>query len=588
MGVTRKIFVVLLALYNIGLAVPDLAHLFFPAGIYGYNGGAVSATDVTSVLPHSAAADAGIQPGDRILTRYLSLHDRLFAGTGETSIVVPDRFGYSSVPHPGERVTLHVVHRGAERTVTLVARPFYFGRGEVAGTIFGYAERFIAVTLGMALVLARPGILTWTFFLWMLARGAWGISDYYDDLPAPVWIALTSPMHVLCVVALFLPALLWLYFPAQQISGWRRPVRAFVIGGIIAGAIVGLVAALIVAPLGLSSVPVDKAKYALNVLGMATQIAVIIAMWTGLRGFDRRLYFWLMLIVCYLASLEMAWTFTDLFNLPAPPDIAGMLWLGPLQTLFIAFAVLRYQMFDIEFVLSRTLVYGLFVAIAVGVFAAIDLAFTAYFHGSRIELAFDIAVALALGFGFRSVQDRIIDFVDRRLFFRRFDSRRRLKAAYAALGHANSQPGIEEIVTEEAANALGLASAAFFRKFADGGYLREFGFGWPDDAPWNLLPGDAAAAMLDSRSNSVDLRRVRLAPKNTAAVAPVLAIPMHFEGRVIAATLYSDRRDGVSSSPDEIRGLVDLSRRAADLYAYFERTGRSSVTREAASARASL
>jgi hypothetical protein len=266
-----------------------------------------------------------------------------------------------------------------------------------------------------------------------------------------------------------------------------------------------------------------------------------------------------------------------------------MLWLGPLQTLFIAYAVLRHQMFDIEFVLSRTLVYSFFAAIAIGVFAAIDFAFTAYFHGSRIELAIDVAVALALGFGFRSAQDWLIDAVDRRLFVRRFHSRKRLRAAETALGHADSQAAIEHVVTAQAADALGLASAAFFKKYADGGYLRASGCGWAAEAPWNLLPGDSATTLLDAHGDAIDVRRMRLPPAmQRTRQAPVLAIPMRSEGRVLGVTLYGDRDDGVSSSPDEVRGLVDLAHRAAEFYAFFERTGNASLMREAASARASL
>jgi len=172
-----------------------------------------------------------------------------------------------------------------------------------------------------------------------------------------------------------------------------------------------------------------------------------------------------------------------------------------------------------------------------------------------------------LGFWVRVIHGRAINLVDRVLFRRRYDARVRLKATLDAVASAESLPAIEEIMTTGAASALGLTSAVFFRRVADGGLLREIGFGWPADAPWHLLPNDGLVALLDKRESSVDLKEIGWARTSLSSPQePVLAVPMQAGGRVLGVTLYGSRLDGVPASPDEVRGLVDLAQHAASAY----------------------
>jgi hypothetical protein len=305
------------------------------------------------------------------------------------------------------------------------------------------------------------------------------------------------------------------------------------------------------------------------------------------RGFYRRLFAALLFFDGGIFVAEVLFILLPMLHLPTPRILGYIFILGIVLPAFIAYAIVRYQMFDVEYVLSRTIVYAVLIVVLAGLFAAVDIAFALYFNGSKVELALDIALALAAGFGLRAFYGRAIDVVDRLLFIRRYDSRIRLKAAFDAVADAESQDDIVKIVTSEAAAALGIASAVFFRRCADGGFLRDEGIGWAPDALWNLLSDDKLAIMLAKRPHVIDLRFIEWSSTNQLPPqAPALAVTMLAAQGVIAVTLYGDRVDGVLLSPDDISGLVALSQRAAPSYAFFDSKRSEVLAREIARARA--
>lgn len=584
----RTLLVISPALYVILLMAPDVAHCFYPKGTFGYIASRYSGAVVTNVEPHSAAADAGIQPGDRIDTRVQNLHERLFLGTGITIITEMTHRAVGSVPHPGERAMLRVFHDGHWRTVTLVARAHAPTSSDIFWNIWGLAERAIRLVLGAALVLARPGRVTWAFYAYMLGVGTFGTSDYYNSLPAPLWIMLVVPEYVVGGAVPASYALFWLLFPAGVIKGWRRAALSVVVVGFCVGIGIQL-AELFSSLFSFDTSTLEQVWFVYNLLWGTLGVSFLAATYLASRGFDRRLFGWLLVVDGGIFAAELALITFQLVH-PPPPRIFGYIFLlGLLLPLVIAYGIVRYQMFDVEYVLSRTIVYSVVVVIAAGLFIGVDIAFASYFYASKAEVAIDIALALGVGFALRSFYGRAIDDVDRLLFLRRYDSRMRLKRTFDAITHADSQSDLEVILTSQAAAALGLASAEFFKKFADGGYLREIGFGWASESLWNLLPDDKLVRMLGMRSKSIDLRSIGWSRTDESAPhAPMLAIPMYSGDAVIGVTLYGDRVDGISLSPDDVKGLVELSQRCAGPYAFFGSVRSVPAIREVASARAAL
>jgi hypothetical protein len=419
----------------------------------------------------------------------------------------------------------------------------------------------------------------------MLGVGTFGTSDYYNALPAPLWFALVLPENVLGGAVPASYALFWLLFPAGVLQGWRRQALYVILAGFGIG--IGLqLAELFSSVFPFNTSVLERTWFIYNVLGQTLGVACLAATYLAARGFDRRLFGWLLVVDGGIFAAELLLILFQMLHPPPPRIFEYIFLLGAALPLVIAYAIVRYQMFDVEYVLSRTIAYSTLAVVVAGLFVAVDVAFAEYFNGSRVELALDVALALALGFGLRSIHRRSIDVVDRLLFARRYDTRIRLKAAYNAVSQADSVQATERIVTSDAATALGLASAVFFRHFPDGGYLRETGYGWACNSFWNLLPDDKLASIVRERATYIDLRSIGWSRTNESPPrAPAFAVPMRLGETVMGVTFYGDRLDGILLSPDDINGLVDLSSRCAERYALFSSAGSALTTREMANAR---
>jgi hypothetical protein len=95
----------------------------------------------------------------------------------------------------------------------------------------------------------------------------------------------------------------------------------------------------------------------------------------------------------------------------------------------VAIAVLRYRLYEIDRVISRTLVYAVSTLVLgtayVGLVLAGQALFSSFAGGSNLAVAGSTLVVAAL---FLPVRSRVQRFVDRRFYRRRYDARRTLEA----------------------------------------------------------------------------------------------------------------------------------------------------------------
>ena len=131
---------------------------------------------------------------------------------------------------------------------------------------------------------------------------------------------------------------------------------------------------------------------------------------------------------------------------------------GLVLPLSIAFAVLRYRLFDIDVLINRLLVYGVLTGLVIGTYVVIVLGVGSLIHSERNLLLSVIATGI-IAVGFQAVRERVQRAIDRAFFGDRGNPYAITMAVAAELERVVRPAEILPVVVESLARSLRLPFA---------------------------------------------------------------------------------------------------------------------------------
>jgi hypothetical protein len=544
-AITLAFAVILFATWNVHLS------------IFGWNLGP-DGTTLIYVAPNRPAAEAGIRVGDRVDWRSLPVLGR--ANLGLVQAVARDA-----------RLRVTIYRSARPRTVELQATPWR--------SIIDNASRIVTlaaiilVAIGIALVCLRPTRMTWGFLLASFVRAIpiyttlWGQDASWK-------FVLANEFGALCTGAAAAGILMFMSrFPSDRARG---SLIALDRAAIPLGVAVGVLGTYNVLATAFSSAPppawsVFTIEYLLGPAIALLALGALITSYVLTKGSDRQRIIPVLLAFAFYVGCNVSFNVYNALYTNAVGNAMNLILLAVSMLVLVAavaHGVIRHRVLDVSFVISRTLVYTILTSVIVGVFVLIDFISSKLLEHFQITIAIEALAALAFGIWLNALHNRIDRFVDRVLFRRRHLAEARLDRMGRALVHAESFDFIDEALVIEACEALGLISAAVFRRDGTEVFTRALSRGWDDADLRAVRSDDHLVVNLLCDLQIVDLSEVRWPRANVphGIAQPLLAIPLCVRHDLLGFVLYSGHVGGEAIDPDEQRTLARLADVAAGAY----------------------
>ena len=211
-----------------------------------------------------------------------------------------------------------------------------------------------------------------------------------------------------------------------------------------------------------------------------------------------------------------------------------------------AYAVLRYRLLDIGFVVNRATVFGVTSLLVLGALALVDSGLQTLLGSWLIRngTAVQIAVALVIGIATRPIHERVDHVVDDLFFRRRHEAERELRRFARDVAYIDDAPTVIARTAETVAHAAHLRCTIFLTG-ADGSIV-----GANTELPVTVDRNDAAIVRLRSTRETVDLREIDTALRGD------YAFPLFARNRLLGVLVCGDPDRTVGTgAPDELEAI---------------------------------
>lgn len=556
----RAFVVVSLALLVIFAGALDFRRIWVPIGDFGYS---VDGNDrVVFVADGSPAAKAGMRAGDSIAVQSTPKQFRYAAADAGT-------------PEAGQTITFGLMHNGSVRMLTMTSTTQQTEKYYAGYRIAVLAVAILYIALGAALVLHRPSLMTWGFFLYCLYGAPFTFYAVTFAFPFPWPYIVTALQGVLSSAGLVGLLVFALYFLNDPLRRWRNVAMR---------TIPWLFAAICASWLaweyqwGWSGGPpgeiMGRAFFVERVAIALAVMYLFLDTYVRARGQERQRIRWVVVGFALNLLFQVAYDFLNFFVPGTPIWVFHLLQLATVVLpLTVVYAVIKHRVIDVSFVVSRTLVYGVLTTLLVGIFSLLDWFFTDYFRNARLGTIAEVATVFGFGIWFNGLHRRVDALIDATFFRQRHKAEVQLARVASALSQAPTTDTVARFLVNEPVRALSLASAALFKRDLAGVFVREAADGWTKDEVARLDEQDhvlLTLAQTEQGPLSLEDHPWRTEGVPTGPARSVLALPIIVRRELVAIVFYGSHVHGEALDPDEIRAIAALAAGAAAAYDHLE------------------
>lgn len=567
----RMIVVGILVVIALARVVPDVVRVVYPLQVFGYgtDGNGIVIRAPATPDPHPSAKPRPKGRWSRL--RAILLHGGNVTVPTSDAILVGDRVRIDRIKPfdrkpglAGNAYTYENTNRylpiergGKERILHLVSR------AQSPANRFLDLLRLLmfvlAVGLGAILFLVKPGIATAAFFVFCLG-GIDAPATYLDTIIPNPWRPIPQMLSDMIRGAVR-PALLLFALclidgeedaPRERIFAWFTGILALALGVLIAyGDWRENYAAL---P---ADAMLDTARSASNAVIVLTTIALGVAFARGHRN-DRHRIGWIAVAFAVTGIAGLA--SSNLYPGRIPLWFNSLLVMTTIIPIIVVWiAVIRHQFFNVDFVVSRAVVYVALTAAVIGTISVTEEVGTYLFY-QNTDLAYGILIAISMGVG--SLTGKIKQFldtiVDRFIFRDRHEQRKALEFIAGYILDAETVEDVYRALLHDAAHALKLSFGGILARQPDGGYILAANYDWPPELTIQLGPSDELTQAITRTRGALTFsgRDTRLIQESFPNERVTFAAPLFFDRIVSGIVVYGHNVSGLDLDPEERELLV--------------------------------
>ena len=381
-----------------------------------------------------------------------------------------------------------------------------------AAALFQVAALLIAVaygSVGCTVAVRRPGNpLGWLLLAIAAVTAFTSAADTLAarqllDWPLEAWLQqwtfyLVYPVAFSLVLLLFptgkVPSGRWKWLPAALVVA---ELPRLVLAAFAAGPVTGHMSGSQILPLNeFALTPFDfltsnaggipeAASWALPALGLAAATVSLVSRWRSSNGMARHEIKWLAL-VAILAAFAFALHFATIVVFGAvlvdPGGIALVILLSLGIPMAIALALVGYNLYDVDLLLNRTLVYGLLTSALLVLYAVVVIGVAALLQ-QHLTLLGSLAATAVVAIAFAPLRVRIQRGVDRALFGLQADPYDALSEVSLEISEGEGLRPLLDEVAAAIARSLGVSYCCIVANAKDGSAVAEGSSGKPTVSP---------------------------------------------------------------------------------------------------------